>query len=341
MDDKHFDNLTRAFAAGHSRRGFLRGAIAGASALTLVGWRGASAENSKTQICHLGDDGAYSLIEVSDNAVGAHLGHGDGLLGSQDHCSSCGDACTGYETCGGGGTDGQCGCTPTFTESDCDGVTCGEFSDGCGGTVTCGCTGYETCGGAEVDGQCGCTPNVTEENCDGVTCGEIPDGCGGTMACGCTDPETCGGGGIEGQCGCTPTFTEDDCDGHSCGEYPDGCGGTVTCGCPGDLQVCGAENICVTPVVEAVQTSDCRAQAVLTKFSPNTLVPGIDIFGEHADHTAVLIQRYYYELTTDSSGSLTITTDDHIDGAMVRIGVIVYWEGAQYQPGWTTVTCNQ
>jgi hypothetical protein len=384
MEDKQFDDLSRALAAAHSRRGILRGAIAGASALTLMGWRGASAKNSKTQICHLTGNGSYHLIEVSDNAVGAHLGHGDGLLGSEDHCGSCGDVCTGYETCGGGGTDGQCGCSPTFAEADCDGVTCGEIPDGCGGTVTCGCTGYETCDGAGVDGQCGCTPNVTGADCDGVICGEIPDGCGGTVSCGCNDRQTCGGGGTSGQCGCTPTFTDDDCDGDicgefsdscgetvtcgcgdnqtcggggtdgqcgctptfteddcvSCGEYPDGCGGTVTCGCPGDLQVCGAENICVTPVVEAVQTSHCRAQAVLTNFPPNTPVLGVDIYGDHADYTSVLIHRYYGP-TTDSSGSLTITSDDHIDGEIVRIGVLVYTQQGTYQADPTTVTCTQ
>lgn len=51
------------------------------------------------------------------------------LVGSEQ----CG--CTGYETCGGGGTPGFCGCTPlTACPSD---YQCGSIPDGCGGTVDC------------------------------------------------------------------------------------------------------------------------------------------------------------------------------------------------------------
>src|SRR5581483_7307846 len=47
-------------------------------------------------------------------------------------------ACTGSDTCGGGGTPGVCGCTP-----DCAGKQCGE-PNGCGGTCT-GCRECQTC----------------------------------------------------------------------------------------------------------------------------------------------------------------------------------------------------
>ena len=72
--------------------------------------------------------------------------------------------------------EGAC-CEPV-----CDGVTCGEDTDGCGGT--CGCDDGATC----HDGAC-CEPT-----CDGVTCGGDTDGCGGS--CGCEDGNIC----VEGAC---------------------------------------------------------------------------------------------------------------------------------------------
>lgn len=51
----------------------------------------------------------------------------------------CGDeslVCAGeFDTCGGGGTDNICGCTPTTCEEN--GTLCGQIDDGCGGTLTC------------------------------------------------------------------------------------------------------------------------------------------------------------------------------------------------------------
>jgi hypothetical protein len=50
--------------------------------------------------------------------------------------------CSGpYDTCGGGGTAGQCGCTPLTPETAClvDGMNCGTFPDLCGGTYNCDC----------------------------------------------------------------------------------------------------------------------------------------------------------------------------------------------------------
>jgi len=61
---------------------------------------------------------------------------------------ACGPACSGHNTCGGGGLANVCGCTP-LTCADYD---CGTgLPNGCGGTINCG-----TCGG----GSCfeGSTP---------------------------------------------------------------------------------------------------------------------------------------------------------------------------------------
>lgn len=143
-------------------------------------------------------------------------------------CGTLGDGCGGTitcscptgQTCGGGGTPGVCGatsCTKLTCTQACSnvGVTtgcCGQFSDGCGGTMTCGtCTSPQTCGGGGTPNQCGapsCTPLTCTKTCAaaGITtgcCGQFSDGCGGlTTSCGaCTSPQTCGGGGVANQCG--------------------------------------------------------------------------------------------------------------------------------------------
>ncbi|MGM0556669.1 MAG: RCC1 domain-containing protein [Myxococcota bacterium] len=67
-----------------------------------------------------------------------------GTLTDVDNCGdertidSCGDeatVCGEFETCGGGDTEGQCGCTKTTCDDE--GVLCGEIDDTCGGTLTC------------------------------------------------------------------------------------------------------------------------------------------------------------------------------------------------------------
>jgi hypothetical protein len=155
MDGKGFDELTRRLAMQRSRRSVLRGIVGGSAALVATrAGAGLAAPEGKAEICHLGDDGLFHLISVAQSALPAHEAHGDGYLGSDGHCSACGDSCSGYETCGGGVAAGQCGCTPTFTSESCDGDICGEFEDGCGSYVTCGCDeGY-------VCGENGCEPVI-------------------------------------------------------------------------------------------------------------------------------------------------------------------------------------
>jgi hypothetical protein len=59
---------------------------------------------------------------------------------------NCG-VCTLPQTCGGGGTMNQCGCTPRTPQQVCTGgLNCGELPDGCAGTVNCGvCGDAQTC----------------------------------------------------------------------------------------------------------------------------------------------------------------------------------------------------
>jgi hypothetical protein len=71
-------------------------------------------------------------------------------------------------------------CTPMSMSAACQGVTCGEVADGCGGTIDCGtCASGDECNA----GSC-CTPTSLSVACQGVTCGIAPDGCGGTFNCG-------------------------------------------------------------------------------------------------------------------------------------------------------------
>lgn len=79
-------------------------------------------------------------------------------------------------------SDGRCECMPKECPTD---GTCGQFNDGCGGSLSCGCGDGQTC----VDGQC-CTPTCPEG-----ACGLQPDGCGGLIACNICGPgEVCNNG---------------------------------------------------------------------------------------------------------------------------------------------------
>lgn len=188
---------------------------------------------------------------------------GDGFCGFvPDGCGGeiedCATACTGGDTCGGGGTPDVCGqgaveeCEPR-TLADC-GSTCGPISDGCGDVVNCdACTAPEMCGGGGVPGECG-APECVPRTCGdfGANCGEIADGCGGTVDCdavvgGCSGTEVCNAN-VCTAITCTPLTFEEACTGF-CGTQSDGCddsyecGGCTlpnTCGGGGTPSVCGA-----------------------------------------------------------------------------------------------------
>jgi hypothetical protein len=129
-------------------------------------------------------------------------------------------------------------CTPMPCPTN---VTCGMYSNGCGGTQACGtCAPNQVCQG----GSCQ-TPMCPAQTCvqQGYMCGETGDGCGNTLMCGmCPSGQTCGGGG-PGKCGingcvpnpCPPTL--------QCGPAGDGCGNLIQCGmCPAG-ETCGGGNV--------------------------------------------------------------------------------------------------
>lgn len=105
------------------------------------------------------------------------------------------------------------------------GDACGSFSNGCGGSLTCGCPAGQTCNTAANPNVC-CTAAVCPTAALGSACGALPNNCGGTINCGCPNGTgnenfTCTGG----TCQCI----KDTCRGRT-GPQPDRCGGTLNCG---------------------------------------------------------------------------------------------------------------
>lgn len=88
-----------------------------------------------------------------------------------DDCGNkvtCPDNCSGFNTCGGGGDQFKCGCTP----KDCNdlGYNCGEADDGCGGKIQCGECGddpYVECGGKMAPNPDGTFSEPTPNTCNG------------------------------------------------------------------------------------------------------------------------------------------------------------------------------
>jgi hypothetical protein len=166
--------------------------------------------------------------------------------------NGCGDGGTiNCGTCEGGAecVHGLCAtCTPL---AHCPvGVTCGDWPDGCGGSISCGPCTIGTC----IGGTCvsGCTPEPCPVS---VTCGQTSNGCGGlTPVCGtCTGSTSCGAGGVPGVCGeadsgaCIPQGCPSSIE---CGLTGDGCGGTVDCGSctpPASCGGGGTPGVCGAP----------------------------------------------------------------------------------------------
>ena len=84
-------------------------AIAGISAL-LFGST-AMAKNNKVDVCHQQGNGGYHIINVNENALDAHLGHGDWLVEDE----VCDD---GIDNDCDGDVDEDCAVCPCFTRDD-------------------------------------------------------------------------------------------------------------------------------------------------------------------------------------------------------------------------------
>jgi len=103
--------------------------------------------------CGAPPDGGVMCVPLTCAQQGLACGAAGDGCGKLLDCGTC----TPPQTCGGGGTPGQCGapnCTPTTCAKA--NANCGIIGDGCGGTLNCGtCIAPQTCGGGGVPFQCG------------------------------------------------------------------------------------------------------------------------------------------------------------------------------------------
>ncbi len=120
-----------------------------------------SARGDKVSLCHHAANGSHHIIEISQNAVQAHLNHGDSPLPCPGGGTTGGD--TGGTTAGdtGGTTTGDAGGS---TGSDTGGTTAGDTGGTTGGTDTGGGTdggaSSGTTGGSSGGGSTGSYPEI-------------------------------------------------------------------------------------------------------------------------------------------------------------------------------------
>lgn len=145
MEGNRFDELARGFAKNASRRSMVKGLGASALAVAagLVGRR-AEAKGAKVNICHRTGAGTFNYISVSENAVPAHLAHGDAVSDLTDigNCGACGNACGAPENASATCNSGTCGFSCD------DGYKLNEAGDACV-TISLCPAGYEF-----VNGSC-------------------------------------------------------------------------------------------------------------------------------------------------------------------------------------------
>ncbi len=103
--------------------------------------------------CGAPPDGGLMCMPLTCQQQGIACGAAGDGCGNLLNCGPCPPG----QTCGGGGTPGQCGapnCKPITCQSL--NANCGIIGDGCGGTINCGtCSPPDTCGGTGTPWVCG------------------------------------------------------------------------------------------------------------------------------------------------------------------------------------------
>ena len=110
----------------------LLGGVGLALSFTLyLGLAGNALAVDKVTVCHVTDSATnpYLQISVSNKAVVDHIDHGDGLLGDDDNCGTCGTVCGTGKTCQGGACVPACAQIGTNANCSACGDTCSFESD--------------------------------------------------------------------------------------------------------------------------------------------------------------------------------------------------------------------
>ena len=150
--------------------------------LTTLLWAGSASAGVKVEVCHIppGNPANFHTITISENALSAHLAHGDLAGGCGEFCESLcddGNACT-IDDCDAAGQcihpPADCNDSNVCTADSCDAATGCEYAplegEICNVDDTDACTGPT--GVCDANGACEATPvsgccNTTSE-CDDV-----------------------------------------------------------------------------------------------------------------------------------------------------------------------------
>lgn len=201
-----------------------------ASALLLFSTTAAFA-GPKVEVCHVppGNPANFHTIKVSENALSAHLAHGDIAGPCNAACASLcddGDACTIDDT--GDCEQNGCPLTPepvncddgnSCTENACDAVAGCVYTpqpglscdDGhvCTGPDMCNAEGL--CAGPAIDNCCTDNAQCSQDFCDQASCDLLTNTCQ-TDPVQCTPPDACtvsACSNIDGMCVDTPVACND------------------------------------------------------------------------------------------------------------------------------------
>ncbi|MFY9820783.1 MAG: calcium-binding EGF-like domain-containing protein [Thermoanaerobaculia bacterium] len=189
------------------------GILLTALALGAPAW----ADNAKVQVCHIppGNPGNFHTITISENALQAHLGHGD-LLGScNSHCDQlCDDgnpctidACDATDHCALNHPPVNCDDGNLCTIDSCDPARgCVSTPKTCVDSNLCTIDSCDPLTGACVFPPVSCpagqTCNTANGNCEGGACTPNP----------CQNSGTCQASGGSYTCTCAPSWTGTNCE---------------------------------------------------------------------------------------------------------------------------------
>ena len=231
---------------------------------------GSNDTNTKVAMCHrAGNSGRFILIEVSENAVLAHLAHDDGYPGpgelvppgnTQEFDASCGippgtdgdgvpyenDNCRDVANVDQLDSDGDdvgdacdnCPDEPNADQLDSDGDGFGDACDNCPTDSNPGQEDSDGDGFADACDNCPATDNADQTDTDGDGVGDACDNCPTDSNPGQEDSDGDGFADACDNCPATDNADQTDTDGDGVGDACDNC---PTDSNPGQEDVCNLE----------------------------------------------------------------------------------------------------